>query len=36
MKYRWYLEFVITLGLLISKIYVSFLFWKEKWQCFDT
>ena len=31
-KYCWYLDFFIIFGLLIVKIYVSFLFWNEKWQ----
>ena len=34
-KYFWYLGFFIISGLLIMKIYVSFLFWKKKWQGFD-
>ena len=33
-KYYWYLGFFIIFGLLIVKIYVSFLFWKKKWQRF--
>ena len=35
-KYRWYLDFFIIFGLLIVKIYVSLLFWKKKWQGFDS
>ena len=28
-------DFFIIFGLLMVKIYVSFLFWKKKWQGFD-
>ena len=34
-KYFWDLYFFIIISLLIEKIYVSFLFWKKKWQSFD-
>ena len=34
-KYYSYSDFFILLGLLIVKIYVSFLFWKKKSQGFD-
>ena len=33
-KYCWYLDFFIIFGLLIVKIYVSFLFWKKKMSRF--
>ena len=35
-KYTWYLDFFVVFGLLIVKIYASFLFWKEKWEGFDS
>ena len=34
-KYCWYFRFFIICNLLIVKIYVSFLFWRKKWQGFD-
>ena len=34
-KYYWYLDFFIIFGLLIVKIYASFLFWKDKSQGFE-
>ena len=34
-KYCWYLDLFIILGLLAVKSYVSFFFWKKKWQGFN-
>ena len=35
-KYCWYLDFVCYIWFIGSENLVSFLFWKEKWQGFDT